>query len=923
MSLLRKFFGPDVVTAQVVAPAAAAPPDDSEARLVAALALEAGEAREAALLALACESRNPAVRLKAGAALAATASWQALMTAVQDRDRRVWKLMKDRLAEVRQRERAGDASAALEQALGELLAKHPIDLVRLVDIDKRWDAIKALTPSPGFDALRAEVAQRIAAEQTVQFELRRIIGATVAGLAQCREILTPKDLDADSAARLADLVATLRALNADLDALVVDEAPPAQLREARERLTELNQAVGAAVAADQRAREAREQAQALIAQVEGLEAASLALCQNLEQGWTTVALGNSAEDEALKEKFFTGLALLKAPHLAAENAARDQAQSTAAGQKETQDRLRALIVQAEEALERGAAAAAIKLADELRVLRQAAGRLSPGWKSRLVAAEKEVAKLRGWQRYTGEKLREELILAAEKLHLSHLAPDLLAKEITLMQDQWKKMDTDAGGAGKPLWERFHAATSAAYERVKVYREQQAKEREANAEIRKALIAEAAPLAAQFAEGNIPPVEAWRALPGQRSSLHDRWHNGGAINRGEMKTLQAEFAAHMAVLDNAAGNARKIEKQRKSLLIAEVEAALIAGQEALKEAESAPPAPAAEARPTRDDRRPARGDSRFGRDDQRGARSRDNDSRPGRPGPNAAPPALLKAMRVAQEAQKRWQEERHPMPLPRKEEQALWEAFRAKCSAIFALRDAKREEEKGKLAAQESVREVIIDKMLAVAEAADAGAASAHLSELATEWNGLERPDGASRKRYDDAVARARNRIDALRREAAAAVAGKLLAFDTELSRFEQAQAEGAAYDTAALATQQEELGKALARHKGLKSRAERILKGVPVGASADWAKLVAAGNHTRANLLLDLELTLGLDSPPDLAQARRTRQLERLAESMKNRAPAKPSEELLDALLALPAAPSEANVVRLAAIVAHLEKPRR
>ncbi len=168
-----------------------------------------------------------------------------------------------------------------------------------------------------------------------------------------------------------------------------------------------------------------------------------------------MALGNSAEDEALKQKFLAGLAVLKAPHLAAETLARDKAHSSAAGQKDAQDRLRALIVQAEEALESGAAAIAIKLADELRLLRPLAGRLSPGWKTRLSVAEKEVAKLRGWQRYTGEKLREELILAADKLKESHLTPDLLSKEITLMQDQWKKMDTgEAGGAPKPLWERF-------------------------------------------------------------------------------------------------------------------------------------------------------------------------------------------------------------------------------------------------------------------------------------------------------------------------------------------------------------------------------------------------------------------------------------------------------------------------------------
>ncbi len=346
------------------------------------------------------------------------------------------------------------------------------------------------------------------------------------------------------------------------------------------------------------------------------------------------------------------------------------------------------------------------------------------------------------------------------------------------------------------------------------------------------------------------MEAWRALPGQRSSLHDRWHNGGPVNRSDMKGLQAEFAAHMAVLDNAAGNARKLEKQRKSLLIAEVEAALIAGlQEALKEAEAAPPGA----------RRPRGAAPPRGRAPARARRlrapaatiaaeaaRRDGDSRPGRPRPDAAPPALLKAMRVAQEAQKRWQEERHPMPLPRKEEQALWEAFRAKCSAIFALRDAKREEEKGKIAAQESVREQIINNILALAEAADFAAGSAHLSQFTGEWNALERSDGPSRKRYDDAVARARNRLDAIKREAAAAVAGKLLAFDTELSKIEQAQAEGAAIDTAPLAAQQEELGKALSRHKGLKTRAERLLKGQLAGPAADWSKLAGAGNHRRA-----------------------------------------------------------------------------
>jgi hypothetical protein len=150
----------------------------------------------------------------------------------------------------------------------------------------------------------------------------------------------------------------------------------------------------------------------------------------------------------------------------------------------------------------------------------------------------------------------------------------------------------------------------------------------------------------------------------------------------------------------------------------------------------------------------------------------------------------------------------------------------------------------------------------------------------------------------------------------------MLAFDTELCKLEQAQADGNTVDAAPLAAQMEELGKTLSRHKGLKARAERIIKGS--AAPADWAKLMAAGSASRTTLLLDLELTLGVDSPPELAAARRARQMERLADAMKNRgASAKSPEEMLDALLALPASPSESNVVRLTAIVASLEKPKR
>ncbi|HEY4370622.1 MAG TPA: DUF349 domain-containing protein, partial [Burkholderiales bacterium] len=655
MSLLRKFFGPNAIVVPAPAPAPAepaAPPDDSEARLGAALALGTGAEREAALLQLAGSSRIPAVRLKAAAALTTHESWQSLLATAQDRDRRVWKLMKDRLAGVRQQERAQAERAAIVAALEEILTRRPVDLVRLVDLDKRWEQIQSSIEAGPLAEVRAQVSSRIESEQKTQLELRRIISTATAGEAQARE-------PGADAAKLENEAAALAALLAALDPA---DAPPAQLLEAQGRLAAFSDAVGGVKQEQQNHEAGRARAHEVLGQIERLEAASLELCQNLDADWQAIALGSTSEDEELKQRFATGIATLKAPHAEALAQAREKSQQANADKKQMQERLRHLITEVEGALERGAAAEAIKLNDEMRVLRNVTGQLSPGWKTRLSAAEKQVAKLRGWQRFTGEKLREELINAAEKLKESHLTPDLLGKEITLLQDEWKKLDTEpAGAAPKGLWERFHAATNLAYERVKVYRDQQAKEREVNAEKRRALIAEAEPISQQFAEGITPTPEAWKTLASQRASLHDRWHAAGSVNRNEMKELQGQFAAHMKALDAAANFARKQEKERKSALIAEVDAALQAAIAAVEAANAAPTAEAVPA-PAREERGRGR-DGRDGRNERGGDRGRDRNDRNDRtdrrgpPRPANVPPALITAMRVAQEAQKRWQEQR--------------------------------------------------------------------------------------------------------------------------------------------------------------------------------------------------------------------------------------------------------------------------
>ena len=810
MSILQRIFGADaVVAAPETTPESV---DDSQA-VDAALALPPGAMRESALLLLAVESRSPALRLRSAKALTSPAAWASLEASSQDKDRRVWKVARDHLADLRRRERAGVERLALESALSELLERRPVDLPRLVEIDNRWQAISTYIEPGGFTSLRHQVDARISEEQQAQSELRRILNATGELRARASAISTGVE-------ELVELDGKARCLIAELGAVPVEDALPTQLRQATTALSELAVALAAATeVAQQRAQQA------------AIEASVLASSK------------------------------IELP-VAAPPANREQIRAE-------QEKLRAVIVRIETLVEAGFVAEAIALEGMLRGLREHGPALTPGWKLRMHAAEEQVAKLRGWQRAARDRQHEELIAAAEQLGAAESAPENLGAEIARLQAAWKKLDANGGAAPKRMWERFQSATHLAYVRVKKHREEQSKTRAANAELRRTLLAEAEVL------GNIAPATAedWKGLPALRAALQKRWHAIGPVNRSQAQAMQATFDRHIKTIDAILKAAHAQEALRKQSLITEVEVALAAAQSAL----------------TTD---------------------------------NRAPPALLAAMRVAQDTQKRWTGERHALqsfhPAARREEQVLWDTYRNACSAIFALRDGKREQERSQQTQRAGEVRAALEELESLAQGYDFAMLARRLGELerSSRGNAL---DPAAKRRLDVAADKVRSHMAHLKQVAARVSLQRMVNFDQALCRVEAARAAGIvdAPLLDAAVVMQSELQSLLGKERALRDRATSALGTNKV----DWQARINQGEASRAVLMIDLEIVLGLESPPALTQARRMRQLARLAEAMKNRTTAQTPQALLSSLLGAAAPPASDNDARLRAIVGALDAP--
>ncbi|MFM2398779.1 MAG: hypothetical protein RL341_936 [Pseudomonadota bacterium] len=523
----------------------APPPDDSEKRaaLQELLAQNASEQRDAALLAFA-QSANASLRFEAAQGIEGQAALAELVKRYSDKDRRVFKLAKDRLNAIHTGQKKAAALQSLVEQYQTVRAQEPVEVSAFVDADHAYESlakqyqVEDAERAP-VEALRADI-QAILAQQTE---------------AQ-REWLQIKD-------QLKQLQASAAAMQADeVQRAVADALGKASLLKATPATTRISRDIDALAAsiqhdvAQQRAQSEKLSAREhLVIKAQKLNPEKIGLqdIEALQDAWRKLPpLEGPAI--ALAERFSHALAKAKDAMAAAQEAQKEKAKAAREFFADIKPALEA-------ALAEGHAQEAIKLHDKIAARRDDI-RFAPASMARELGALLEQAgKLKGWQRFTNVNKRDELIERAEKIAATPLPPQLQETEINALQEQWRALDKELGGATDKQWDKFRAATGKAYEPVRAYKKTMAKVREHNASAKASQIAEMKELLTQVDWETVD----WKAVEQLRREAWARWRAAGPVNRKVADKLSEQNAAVMKELDDRLGEARGREQARRAAL----------------------------------------------------------------------------------------------------------------------------------------------------------------------------------------------------------------------------------------------------------------------------------------------------------------------------------------------------------------------
>ena len=279
-------------------------------------------------------------------------------------------------------------------------------------------------------------------------------------------------------------------------------------------------------------------------------------------------------------------------------------------------------------------------------------------------------------------------------------------------------------------------------------------------------------------------------------------------------------------------------------------------------------------------------------------------------------------------QKQWQETmKGAIRLRAKEDQTLWEDFRAAGNALFGKRDAEKAALSNERDTQVAARRVLVEEMQSLASGSDAAAVRRAIDDIGSRWNTMEWPDRKPLRQWEQNFSNARSaasaRIAELRGEAEKGQRAAAAARLAVVERAEQALGDGTVPDMDAVRAEVQAM---LAEGEKPDARVTARLASLEAAAKAGPDAWRAKSEKTRIErdaLLLELEIVLDLPSPPQLEGERRMRLLKRLAESKNSRSTpplaAADAAKAVERLLALPLAMQDVH----ARVEAVIEAARR
>lgn len=291
-----------------------------------------------------------------------------------------------------------------------------------------------------------------------------------------------------------------------------------------------------------------------------------------------------------------------------------------------QDAVQAALAKLEQETAEGHGKASAGAAAALRaVLKEHGKMVDAALEARVHAALVAAGELEGWQRWSADKVREDLVAKAEGLlkrpEGQALGGRKMQETLRALRDQWKQSD-QGGVPNHALWKRFDEACNEAHKVVEAWLEKVRADAAEHRAHRVALIEEVKAWAAEHAGAT--------DLKAHNRALHqfaDRWRDAGHVGEKLFAELQPQWNEAFGAARAPFETAQKASVERRQAMIAE---AVELG---------------------------------------------------------AQPVLRIDAVKALQQ---RWQAEAQGVPLDRRHEQKLWDAFRAPIDEAFNRKTAERE-----------------------------------------------------------------------------------------------------------------------------------------------------------------------------------------------------------------------------------------
>lgn len=505
-----------------------------------------------------------------------------------------------------------------------------------------------------------------------------------------------------------------------------------------------------------------------------------------------------------------------------------------------------------DALEQGSIQNARKFDKDLRAVDARTNGLTPAQKEQLMQARSDLVYLQGWAKWGGDVSRDELINAVVELPSLSLAPNELAKKVAAMRERWRAMEASSGAANKDLWDRFDAACKTAYEPAALFFKEQDELRKTNLLTAENMLSEMR----SSVNNLLQAAPDWKAISLFCMQAQQNWKKLGHVDRKHRTRLDTDFEANLQLLRQPLEQRRQEEILSRELLIAQV-AALDPQQRSVTD--------------------------------------------------------QLRAL------QERWQLQAASVPLRRKDEQALWEKFRAACDQLFA----QRKQASGEADAQR--KDNLAIKLALCISLEDAVKTSGTnlqqlLQQTATTWKNtasVPRADeAATEQRYQTAVLALKQtiqtQIDQQREDNKARYLKKVSTCQgLELLLANELKNEESALRANTLISDWQQIGELPSKlNHALQERFDSARLAIQSN-DQDYRALLQKNVADFDAALLQIEITSGIDSPPELSRERLQMQVGVLQTALKRGSDANTNSELLHRLLTMPVVLDPAKLQRL------------